>query len=92
MVSHKVLHLILQFRQLNKPTAQINKALQQLDYFIKLYKQQQLYEHFIHLKNKDIERKGYQVVINKENMNKLSFLKRNGGVTYSELVECALIS
>lgn len=77
--------------QLDKPTAQINEALQQLDQFIELYKQQQLHEHFIPLQNKNIERKGYQIVINKENMNKLSFLKRNGGMSYSELVENSLI-
>jgi len=78
--------------QLDKPTAQINEALQQLDFFIELYKQEKLHEYLLPFQNKNIERKGYQIVISEENMNKLSFLKRNSGVSYSELVECALIS
>src|SRR5699024_131311 len=63
--------------QLDKPTAQINEALQQLDFFIELYKQEKLHEYLLPFQNKNIERKGYQIVISEENMNKLSFLKRS---------------
>lgn len=72
---------------LEKPTAEINEALKNLDHLIHLYKQNNLHHHLIQTPMGSDKKKSYQIVINKENINKLQFLKLNSGITYSELVE-----
>lgn len=77
--------------QLTKPTAQINKALFHLDRLIKLYKQGKLNEYYIHLFNIKVEKLSYQIVIEKDHINKLNFLKLNSGITYSELTRMCFL-
>lgn len=73
--------------QLNKPTYEINKALEHLDYFITLYKEKQIHQYFLPLPKYTSIRKSYQIVIKATFISKLTFLKENTGLTFSELVE-----
>lgn len=75
------------FIQLRYPTKEINTALEQLDNLISCYKKGKFYDKYLFiLKNEnEIQTKGYQIIVNKENLTKLYFLNGVTGLTYSKL-------
>ncbi len=69
------------------PTNEINTTLKILDELIVSYKNDTFYiNYFNHLKDQDSSpTKGYQVIINENNINKLYFLNEVTGLTFSRL-------
>lgn len=75
--------------QLRSPTKEINAALEKLDNLINCYKNGKFYEKYLFISKNinEIQTKGYQIIVDKENLMKLYFLNEVTGLTYSKLAE-----
>ena len=73
---------------IDKPTHEINHALSELTIIIKHYKAGRFYTKYSETIDKlqhKREQQGFQIVISQTNISNLEFLKRNTGLTYSQL-------
>lgn len=75
--------------KINTPTYEINMVLKELNNIITCYKNGDFYSNFLTTlcRHSDYQTKGYQIIINKQNLNNLHFLNEVTGLTYSKLTK-----
>jgi hypothetical protein len=83
------------FINILKPTHEINMSLENLSEIIKVFKSGLFYDTYqtdiVNLLKKK-QQNSFQIVITESNINNLSFLKYNTGLTYSQLTHLCFIS
>ncbi|RKQ34247.1 endonuclease [Oceanobacillus halophilus] len=74
---------------LKYPTKEINGALYELDKLINIYKRGKFYKRnfFLFNENNEMPTKGYQIILESDNLSRLCFMKGVTGLTFSKLAE-----